>query len=339
MIRPMPAPMRFSLLTALFLSVGTVGAQSDVGSLEQIKVFGASLNGNLQGDDPNRDVFVYLPPSYQAEPNRRYPVVYFLHGYGVGAQVYVNLLNLPQAGDEAIADGAREMIVVLPNANSLYNGSMYSNSPTTGDWEGFIARDLVSYIDANYRTIAARDSRGLAGHSMGGYGTIRIGMKQPEVFGALFAMSSCCLMNAAPSREAVEAQMERTANGPPAGGGFANVLLAQAAAWAPNPDNPPLYIDWPYKDGELQPLVEAKWSANAPLVMVDQYVPSLNSFRAIYVDVGDADSLAATNIQLNEALDRLGVHHEFEIYEGDHGNRVAQRFRENVLSFFSQHLD
>ena len=168
---------------------------------------------------------------------------------------------------------------------------------------------------------------------------MRVGMKHPEVFAALFAMSSCCLMNSAPSLEAVEQQIERTADGPPAGGGFANVLLAQAAAWAPNPNNPPLYIDWPYKDGELQPLVQAKWISNAPLVMVDQYVPSLISYRAIFIDVGDEDSLMASNVQLNEALNRLGVEHEFEIYEGTHGNRVGQRFRENVLDFFSEHLD
>jgi len=321
------------------LGFSVAAAQSAGGTLEQINVFGPSLDGNLEGDDPNRNVFVYLPPSYQSEPNRRYPVVYFLHGYGVGAQVYSNLLNLPEAVDGAIAGGAREMIVVLPDANSRYNGSMYSNSPTTGDWEAYISRDLVAHIDSNYRTVAERASRGLSGHSMGGYGTMRIGMKHPEVFGALFAMSSCCLMNSAPTLEAVEQQIARTADGPPAGGGFANVLLAQAAAWAPNPNNPPLYIDWPYKDGELQPLVQAKWIANAPLVMVDQYVPSLKSYRAIFIDVGDADSLAASNVQLNEALERLGVEHEFEIYEGDHGNRVAQRFRENVLPFFSEYLD
>ena len=330
--------IRFSVLVSLFAAAQFAAAQSGEGTLQQIEVFGPSLAGNLEGDAANRAVFVYLPPSYPAQPNRRYPVVYFLHGYGVGAQAYVNLLGLPAAGDQAIAAGVREMIVVVPDANSIYNGSMYSNSPTTGDWEGFIAGDLVAYIDEHYRSIPARESRGLSGHSMGGYGTLRIGMKHSEVFGALFAMSSCCLMNQAPSQEAVEAQQERTLNGPPAGGGFANVLLAQAAAWAPNPKNPPLFIDWPFVAGTAQPLVQAKWAANSPLVFVDQYVPSLKSYAAIFIDVGDADSLMATNVQLSEALQRLDVEHEFEVYEGDHGNRVAQRFRENVLPFFSAEL-
>src|SRR5690606_16459832 len=267
-------------------------AAAGQGMLERITVHGRSLEGNLAGDDPNREVFVYLPPSYASQPQRRYPVVYFLHGYSVGAEAYVNLLGLPDALDGAIADGAREMIVVLPDANTRYNGSMYSSSPTNGDWEGFIAQALGAYIDEHYRTIPSAESRGLSGHSMGGYGTLRIAMKHPGVFGSLFAMSSCCLMNAAPSQEAVDAQIERTKNGPPTDGrGFANALLAQASAWAPNPQNPPLYFDWPYKDGEHQPLVAAKWVANSPLVLVDQFVPSLESYNAIYIDVGDADGL------------------------------------------------
>lgn len=314
-------------------------AASAEGTLEQIRVFGPSLEGNLQGNDPTRDVFVYLPPSYEADANRRYPVVYFLHGYGAQAQAYVNLMGLPGAAGEAMAAGAREMIVVLPDTFTLYSGSMYSNSPTIGDWETFVARDLVSYIDATYRTVAERGSRGLSGHSMGGYGTLRIGMKHPEVFGAIYAMSSCCLLNQAPSLEVVEAQLERAADDAPQGRGFANAPLAQAASWAPNPQNPPQYFDWPYRDGELVPEVAARWLANSPIVMVDQYVPSLRSFRAIYLDVGDQDGLMATNVQLSEELDRLGVTHEFELYEGNHGNRVAQRFRENVLAFFSEHLD
>lgn len=330
-----PAGNRFELIQGL----GGTDASAARGSLERITVHGTSLEGNLAGDDPNREVFVYLPPSYASRPERRYPVVYFLHGYSVGADTYADLLGLPEAVDGAIANGAREMIVVLPDANTLYNGSMYSSSATTGDWEGFVAKDLVEHIDQHYRTIPSPESRGLSGHSMGGYGTLRIGMKHPGVFGALFAMSSCCLMNAAPSQEAVEAQIERTKDGPPAGGGFANALLAQAAAWAPNPQNPPLYFDWPYKDGAPQPLVQAKWTANSPLVLVDQFVPSLRSYRAISIDVGDADGLRASNEQLSEALDRLGVEHAFEVYEGDHVNRVAQRFRENVLPFFSEHLE
>src|SRR5881392_635548 len=92
-----------------------------------------------------------------------------------------------------VAQGANEMIVVVPDSKTLHNGSMYSSSVTTGDFERYISHDVVAYIDSHYRTIASRKSRGLVGHSMGGYGASRIGMKHPDVFGSLYIMSPCCL--------------------------------------------------------------------------------------------------------------------------------------------------
>lgn len=303
------------------------------GSWEKIKVHGKSLEGNLEGDSPDRDVFVYLPPSYATSPNRRYPVVYFLHGYAAHAETYWKSLDVPAAADADIANGsAHEMILVLPDAFTVYDGSMFSNSPTTGDWEAFIAKDLIAYVDGHYRTIANRSVRGLAGHSMGGYGTVRIGMKHPEAFSVLYAMSSCCLMND-PQRLLPGA----SANQPPTGA-LAHALSAQAAAWAPDTLNPPAYFDLPAKDGELQPLIAAKWTTNSPLVMVDQYVPNLKMYRAIAIDVGTKDPFLVTNTQLDESLTRLGVAHTFESYDGDHGNRITARFAAKVLPFFSGHL-
>jgi enterochelin esterase-like enzyme len=356
-------------LMGLALLTGTLPAQTQPnagnapkGSVERIKVHGASLEGNLEGDSPDRDVVVYLPPSYAKSPKRRYPAVYFLHGYSVGVEAYVKLLNLPEMADNAIAAGAREMILVLPDAFTVYNGSMYSNSPTTGDWEGFLSRDLVAYIDSHYRTVADRDSRGLSGHSMGGYGTVRVGMKHPEVFSALYAMSSCCLMNnpalpppapegargrgnaPAPPAPTPASAQGNNARGPAAegrgrgGAGFGNVMSAEAAAWSPDPANPPQYFDLPTKDGQIQPLVAAKWVANSPLAMVSQYVPNLKQYRAIVMDVGDKDGLNGMNVELDREFTRLGITHVFEQYDGDHGNRVASRFQNNLLTFFSQQL-
>jgi hypothetical protein len=125
---------------------------------------------------------------------------------------------------------------------------------------------------------------------------------------------------------------------PARGGGMANALSAQAAAWAPNPKNPPQFFDLPTQDGQLQPLVAAKWVANSPLVFVDQYVPSLKSMRAIALDVGDQDPFVTTNRQLADALARLDVPHTIEVYQGDHGNRVRERFEAHLLPFFSRHL-
>lgn len=306
------------------------GAEAKKGSWEKIKVRGPSLEGNLEGDSPDRDVFVYLPPSYATSPNRRYPVVYFLHGYAAHAETYWKSLSVPAA---AISDGSsREMILVLPDAFTVYDGSMFSSSPTTGDWETYIAKDLITYMDSHYRTIADRGARGLAGHSMGGYGTMRIGMKHPEAFSVLYAMSSCCLMND-PQRLLPGA----SANRPPSGA-LANALSAQAAAWASDILSPPKYFDLPTKDGELQPLIAAKWTANSPLVMVDQYVPGLKKYRAIAIDVGTKDPFLTTNTQLDQALTRLGVAHTFESYDGDHGNRITVRFAAKVLPFFFENL-
>jgi enterochelin esterase-like enzyme len=344
------AGLLFAAFAVLAAAPNTALAQAAAGTLERIRVHGPALDGNLSGDDATRDVYVYLPPSYARDTARRYPVVYFLHGYTATAEAYVRMLELPQAADAAIAAGSSEAILVLPDAFTAYSGSMYSNSATTGDWESYVATDLVAHIDGKYRTLARRESRGLSGHSMGGYGTVRIGMKRPDAFGALYAMSSCCLlidpagggdvvMRAARERAAAAGASEPPRGRPDPSAGFANALSAQAAAWAPNPDNPPEFFDLPFKDGEIQPLIAAKWLANAPLVMVDQYVPSLRRYRAIALDVGDADPLGADNLRLDAALTRLRVPHTFEQYEGDHGNRVKERFRTKLLPFFSQHLD
>ena len=184
----------FCLLWGLWQ--GAFGAEpiAKVGTLAKITVHGESLDGNLSGDSADRGVHVYLPPSYATTRKRRYPVVYFLHGFGATAERYLQFLALPASIDRAIGAGKlQDMIFVMPNAMTQYGGSMYSDSITTGDWEAFVARDLVTYIDAHYRSIPRREARGLAGHSMGGYGTLRIGMKYSDTFGALYSMSGCCL--------------------------------------------------------------------------------------------------------------------------------------------------
>src|SRR5579871_2870163 len=143
--------------------------------VEHIKIHGAALEGNLEGDAVDRDVIVFLPPSYEKEKKRRYPVVYALHGYSIGAEQWTHEIHVPQTIEGAFSQGAKEMIVVLPDSKTLHNGSMYSSSVTTGDFEQFISRDLVAYMDAHFRTLPSRESRGLVGHSMGGYGATRIG--------------------------------------------------------------------------------------------------------------------------------------------------------------------
>jgi enterochelin esterase-like enzyme len=308
--------------------------------VERVKVHSVSLEGNLEGDSADRGVIVYLPPDYAAHPNRRYPVVYALHGYSISNEKWTGEIHTPQTIEGAFALGTPGMIVVLADAQTLHNGSMYSNSATTGNWEGFIAHDLVAYIDAHYRTLPDRLSRGLAGHSMGGYGTTRIGMKYPDVFGALYIMSPCCLSaRTAPPAEMMKALEAVTS---PADSAkldfFSRATLASAAAWSPNPKNPPLYLDLPVKDGVAQPAVLARWAANAPLAMIDQYITNLRQYRAIALDVGDQDGLKTDTAELHRILDSYGIANSFELYSGDHVSAVSDRFQNHVLPFFGRVL-
>src|SRR5439155_20339470 len=100
------------------------------------------------------------------------------------------------------------------------------------------------------------------------------------------------------------------------GGAFGNTTAAEAAAWSSNPNNPPDFSDLPTKDGQPVPAIAAKWVANSPLVMVDQYLTNLKKYHAIMMDVGLQDSLAASNRQLEESFKTFGITHTFETYEG-----------------------
>jgi enterochelin esterase-like enzyme len=310
--------------------------------VEHIRVHSASIEGNLEGESADRDVIVFLPPSYATSKTRRYPVIYALHGFSIGAEQWTHEIHVPQTIEGAFALGIREAIVVLPDSKTVYGGSMYSSSVTTGDFEHFIAHDLVAYIDAHYRTIPVPWSRGLVGHSMGGYGAARIAMKDPGVFGSVYIMSPCCLSAraAGPANPEIEKALAsvKTPSDATNLSFFARAQLASAAAWSPDPKNPPLYLDLPENDGVPQPEVLAKWAANAPLAFVDQYVSNLRKYRAIAIDVGDQDGLRLDTTRLHDVFDNYGIANSFEIYHGTHTSAVADRFQNHVLPFFSKNL-
>ena len=350
------ATLAFAVASLSFGQVQTIVPDPVPGAkpvtVEHIKIHGASLEGNLEGDAVDRDAFVFLPPSYAKDKHRRYPVVYALHGYSIGAEQWTHEIHVPQTIEGAFANGSKEFIVVLPDSKTVHNGSMYSSSVTTGNFEMYVAHDVVAYMDAHYRTIPSRTARGLVGHSMGGYGATRIGMKHPDVFGSLYIMSPCCLSPMAGR------QGNRAAGGP---GGqmpdlekalaaiktpadeekapfFLRAQLASAAAWAPDPTNPPLYLDLPIKNGEPKPDIVAKFAANAPLAFIDQYIGNLRQYRAISIDVGDQDGLKTDTSKLHNILDSYGIANGFEIYNGTHTSAVADRFQNHVMPFFSKNL-
>jgi len=337
------------LLAALPVDAALAQAKNNVPDLvpgaapatvERIKVHGRALEGNLESDAADRDVLVFLPPAYARERTRRFPVVYALHGYSIGAEQWSQEIHVPQTIEGAFAKGTSGMIVVLPDSKTVHNGSMYSSSVTTGDFENFVARDLVAYIDAHYRTLAKRESRGLVGHSMGGYGATRIGAKHADVFGSLYIMSPCCLAPRAAAQFKPEDEAALAAVKTPDDSAklpfILRAQLASAAAWSPNPHNPPLYLDLPI--GANQQGVLSKWAANAPLAFLDQYVAGLRQYRAIALDVGDQDGLRTDTGKLHDLLDSYGIANTFEIYPGTHVSNVAFRFQDFVLPFFGRTL-
>ena len=323
------------LLVAAYCLLAAVPALARV---EKITVHGRSLEGNLEGNSADRTVLVLLPPSYDKAAKRRYPVVYFLHGYNSQAEGTVAWTKMEERHKAAMAATGREFIVVAPDSDTLLHGSMYSDSVTVGNFETFTAKELVRYIDSHYRTIARRDSRGLFGHSMGGYGTLRLGMKHPDVFSAIYAMNPCCLMPRPFTAEEGRKYERLTPETLKKADFGAQTTWAVAVTWSPNPSKPPFYADMATKDGVVDPLVLAKWSANAPVAMVPQYLPALRSMTAIGMDTGDKDFVHTDDEAMHAELLKFGIRHDWELYEGDHGNRVSERLEKVVFPFFAKHL-
>lgn len=312
----------------------------DQARLAEVTFHSAAIAGNLEGNSADRMALVVTPPGYDEHPDRRYPVVYFLHGYWATPQMYQEMAHFEQAVQQA-AEAGNPVILVMPDGFSRLRGGFYSSGPTVGDYESMVARDLVAFVDGNYRTIASRESRGLAGHSMGGYGTVRVAMKNPGVFSSIYMMSACCLppMEMTPdSARAIEAM---TADDLATAQFGQLAAVSTLATWSPDPTDPGiLKVDTGLQaDGTIDPLVNQRLAANSPLVLLPQYLPALNGLEAFAMDIGDADFLLEGNAQFRAELDRFGVQYQFELYEGDHGNRIAERIRSHVLPFFAQHLD
>jgi S-formylglutathione hydrolase FrmB len=321
------------------------------GVLRTDTVVSAALAGNLLGDSPRRQVTVYLPPSYATEPARRYPVLYLLHGFDGTDAAWLRgpqyrQLNIAQAMDSLLAAGTvREMIVVMPDAKTRVGGSFYTDSPVTGGWDAFTARELVAAVDARYRTLARPESRGVAGHSMGGFGALVLAMRHGgDVFGAAYALSPCCTRVAttgswgaawdsllAVRTDADAARLTFIAR--------ANLALAQALS--PDPARTPLrarLLFAPAAGGRaVDEAVRAQWERGSPLGMVAASAGRLRALRGLRLDVGRQDALVpvAELTALDSALTANGVPHVLDTYPGTHGSGIRQRMTTQVLPFFS----
>src|SRR5262245_39189305 len=314
--------MRIRLGFALFaFSAVAAHAQPPKGQLVYDTVHSVALEKNLFSDSQDRATLVYLPPSY-AQGNRRHPCVYLLHGCGATETSWIrgySGFNIGSAMDSLIAVGAaREFIIVMPNARNRVNGSFYTNSTSAGNWDDFVSRDLVAYVDKKYRTIARPESRGLAGHSMGGYGTFAVGMRHAgDVFSALYSLSGCCtrFANQAGNPATWSRLYQITLDSVPRLTFIQQVTLAWAAAFSPNPNRAPLYVDFPFVKQDtafvLEPATYAKWVADAPYDMIPRYRERLLRLKDFAFDVGLSDNLVppASLAAMDTALTRAGVKH------------------------------
>src|SRR5229473_1004722 len=314
------------------------------GTLENLQVHSKALENNKLGDPADQTVAVYLPPSYKTSPAKRYPVLYLLHGFDSNIRSWTSHgyqdMNLQDSMDALIAAGAvREMIVVVPNGRNAYLGSFYTNSKVTGRWEDFIVQDVVSYVDNHYRTVPRAESRGIAGHSMGGYAAIMMGMKHPEVFSAVYAMSPCCLgmeadlTSSNPTWHAALAAKSKVAkdqfaNDPQSLEQFwVDAFLSLAAALSPDPNQGPFFVDLPYRDqnGNLVQDEPAwtEWHEKMPLEIVANYGSNLLQLRGLFIDYGledDFTHIPVTARMFSEKLTQLGIPHVLAAYRGDHSD-------------------
>jgi enterochelin esterase-like enzyme len=328
--------------------------------MERITIAAPSLENNLVGEPAEQTIDVYLPPSYPGS-DQRYPVVYYLPGYG---DTGMRGFRLPQDMDALIESGqVQEMILVIVSGASRTGGSFYVNSPVTGRWEDFLVHDVVGYVDSHFRTLAHAGSRGITGHSMGGFGALNIAMRHPDVFGAVYSMSpglfdenglaeSFLFDNEDTMRRFIEYEKRLAALSLEDAqkrmfGSPQEFSLAYGYAFAPNPDRHPPYFDYPYREvnGQLvrDDAVWEMWEGGFGGIAEEtvQYRDNLLKLRGIAVDYGIRDEnpwIPKGAEYYGEQLSAAGIPVQVEGYEGNHSNRLGKRMRDHVLPFFSELL-
>ena len=335
--------MRFLLLFCLLTSQAAF-AQSEI---RVDTVAAPSLQGNLYGDPAWREAAIYLPPGYAQHPQKHYPVVYLLHGFGGGYAPFLKRIAFQKPLDSLSASGAlQEMIIVLPDASNRLTGGFFRNSPVAGNWEDFIVKDLVSYVDSHFRTIRSRKARGIAGWSMGGYGALYIAARNSRTFSAVYALSPCCLMPDLPAdslwRIRGRVALKAEAAGQVTSNFNVNIVTALGAIYTPAKSKAPLFVRFPW-EGPSAAVVDsiAKFWRDTPLELISRTAPeTLRSVQWAF-DAGDRDAfpdIPFAAASLDRILARKLVPHTFEIFRGTHGDRIRERIETRLLPFFSRSL-
>ncbi len=301
-----------------------------------------ALEGNLPGDPHVRNLYLYLPPGYDRGSDR-YPVAWCLSGFTGRGRMLLNdnpwSPGIADRMDALLADGrAKPIILALPDCFTHVGGSQYVNSPALGRYEDHVIEELVPFVDSRLRTLPAPEHRGVIGKSSGGYGALVLGMRHPEMFGALVSHSGDLLFEYCYKRDFGPAlRAIRT------GGGVAAWLqkfrssprkrhedimalniIAMAAAYSPNVGAPPAFCDFPFdlETGAIDENVWKRWLAWDPLYLVDRHAAGLKKLRLLYLDCGREDELY---LELGarcfvRRLRELGIAHEYDEFEDGHMN-------------------
>ncbi|MDQ1159806.1 pimeloyl-ACP methyl ester carboxylesterase [Chryseobacterium sp. SORGH_AS 447] len=308
---------------------------------------------NKAGENPKRRISVYLPPDYESS-SKRYPVIYFLHGFFWSDSLLVSNDKINRIFDRAIhLKKIKPVIVVMPDESTVFKGSFYANSKSSGNWSDFTSKELVDVIDRQYRTIPNKASRGIAGHSMGGNGALRNAILHPETFSSVYALSPGVL----DARYFVLTEIDAYKNtagikelkdlSKPSNTG-ATILFAIARAYNGNSSKPPFFADLPFAfDGEhikVNPDVLEELRNNSVSELPFTHYENLRKLKAIKLDWGRNDEfrhIPVTCRNFSQTLELLKVKHEAEEYIGTHGSEVSRengRIENSLLPFFNINL-
>lgn len=357
----MRIPIRPLASWALLLTALVSSGYAQQSELLHVQVEGPSLANNLLGISTTREVAIYLPPSYRTDLTRRYPILVVLHGIGDPITAWtepwsedeVAYGTLPNLMDRGVRDGlVQEMILAIPDARTPFFGCHFANSSVKGNWEDFIVHDLLAFVEGTFRTLAVPESRGITGHSMGGHGAIRIGLRHPDVFGVVYGMNPSLMGwggDLSADNPAFEILLTEEDPTPYFESNFyVPAVIGVSQAFSPNLENPPFFADYPFKkdDGAIvpDPSAYARWEAHFPINMIDAYIAADNQLNGLRFDsafTDDYSHIPISSLAFSEALVSKGVHHTFEMYNGDHRNRLwgeQGRLYTEVLPYFSSLL-
>jgi S-formylglutathione hydrolase len=310
------------ILTVIFLSIMSFSYSQS--KLIDDNFFSTSL-------DTTRYLSVYLPDGYDStDINKRYPVIYFLHGSGGDHTSYSGIFPIL---DSLIANNIIEPIVVVSPDGSTgpYLGSQYSNSTLYGLFEDYIAFDMISYIDNNYNTITSKDNRAIMGHSMGGEGSMRIALKYPDLYSGV-ASHSGILSNGFIEfiGPLVLAETDSTKQIKPTNGYMSQALFTAAGGKSPNMNNPPYYVDLPIdNNGNLIDSTWTKWLEGGTVNLASKYNPK--SELHIYFDCGTNDPVLKYTEIFADTLQSRNIPFEFQSFNGGHSDKFYERFKISVV--------